>query len=231
MKAVDPSIRLYPGSVTHASDEFIDLMGAVHPYDGIDLHYYAAAQLSLSESADTRTTFYNLIQYPDVLSGYIAEHRAKIAGYLGEDAARNVDVVITEFGIGAGATFLMATLADALYAGRLYMNFIEDDITLTNRHSLTPWNFPTPTNPHAGMDSILGGAPNFEIRAHGYTLMQFANMTGTQRTSVTVENNPRITGIRPVSDLLADTAYSLYAVSTPLSLTMPGLAHSPKCGR
>ena len=214
MKAADPAVRVYSSAITKSSNEFLHLMGSGHPFDGVALHYYADHELSFNDANGIEANFFNLFQYPDVISRDIAEHRRIIEGYAGREAAQNIQVAITEYGSFGGRTgAFQATLADALFVGKILMNFIEDDVYLANKHCLTPWTLPTPSNSNAGMEAVLGGPPDFEIRAPGYAIAQFSNMTGNRRLATTTENSPKITGA-PFRPFIEPVYNALHSVAT-----------------
>ena len=198
MKDVDPSIRV--GTAVHTS-EFLHEMGAKNPYDFVVLHSYG----HIYEPIDTLTKIHDYtMQLPRDQGDELEQLEEEIASAAGADRAREIDLVLSEYGLASGMkTGLDATslplsygrsIDNAVYIALLLREWIDTGVLVADKHSLIdidtrrpPGEYIRTNTAHA---ALIGPEPCFVTSAAARVFHIYTEMTGIWTLDTEVEGNP-----------------------------------------
>jgi alpha-N-arabinofuranosidase len=198
MKEVDSNIEI--GSAFN-SPYFLQVMGTTHPYDFYVVHSYSFFHEDPSNMAELHDL---MMALPDVQASKVQTSKDAIATYAGERAA-DVGMVISEWAMSTGKNLGVRqvdyapddypmSLDGAIYIALVLRNWIDLGVDVAEKHSLVDVN---PRSMPPGYDksktafqALIGPHPCFVLTPSGLVFRMFTSMTGPERVSSEVVDNP-----------------------------------------
>lgn len=181
MKAVDPSIQVMS---SWARPEFVKLMGAGHPYDGLTPHLYLSPDLSQSSESVYDQT---ILGVDTVLQQITALEQA--LDQFGPKDRRPI-IGASEYGTipvnGPSDPAYGDRLMDALYFGMVAARMMEHGVVFAESSNL---NDVAP-----GHSNLFGGSPQFVDTARAHVLELLGEMVGATPVATSMQGNPTATG-------------------------------------
>jgi hypothetical protein len=186
MKKADPAVKVYPCS---ENDNFAEIMGTEHPYDGVAVHDYL---WRLPNDADIEG-------YHDLAMSNGEDSFKKIKGLqdearaaAGEERFKNMSFPVTEYGIfvnNAAAEHYLASMAHAMYVSMCFMNFMAlGNIPYANKHCLIDYQEGDCLGP--GDQAVIGQAPGYIPSATALVFDMFIHMFGNIKLSCEIDGAP-----------------------------------------
>lgn len=198
MKAVNPSISICSAI---GNDDFLQTMGADHPYDCVVQHpYVGAGAINANQPIDDYHAHFML--QPETLATSVSRLQQSIARYAGP-RSQGVSVVLTEYGHLAssnpsGYDYYHRSLDEALFDANAMREWITLGIPLAERHALTDYVFA----PAPGGSTAVGAPDNAIIAGPGPATVPepqadvfsvFTHMMGDRQVASEVNANPQTT--------------------------------------
>jgi alpha-L-arabinofuranosidase len=191
MKAMNPRIHVCETEETNAS--FLQMMGTRYRYDCVELHEYAKPS----------DIYAPMTQYEEGLMAFPAHEGAVLAALQAEirrDSARNVPVVVTEYGqlvtpMPKADPLFNLSLDEGLLIGAQLEEWAEHGVPLAEKYLLDSVPF-LGTYPYVGLSTysamLAGPGPNFLVEPTGEVLGLVAHLAGAQLLKIAAVNNPYI---------------------------------------
>jgi alpha-N-arabinofuranosidase len=218
MKAVDPTIRV--GAAIH-SEQFLSAMGTRYPYDFVVVHSYGIFEDIPGGPAELHDL---MMRLPKDQLGEMQHTKEAIALHAGAERAEEIEIVVTEYGPspwekrGIGQMedpppHYLRSLDVALYIGLLMRNWIELEVPIAEKHTLTDFDPVDPpegfTREHKAEQAIIGPKPCFVPSATSSIFRMFTSMMGPTHVNSWVTGNPtkqifegtRLASLVPVSSI------------------------------
>jgi alpha-N-arabinofuranosidase len=198
MKEVDPNIQI--GSAFN-SPFFLEAMGTTHPYDFYVVHSYSFFQENPSNMGELHDLMMTL---PDDQASKVEASKEAIATHAGERAA-DIGLVISEWAMSTGKNLGIRqvdyvpddypmSLDGAIYIALVLRNWIDIGADVAEKHSLIDVN---PKSMPPGYDksktafqALIGPHPCFVLTPSALVFRMFTSMSGSERVSSEVVNNP-----------------------------------------
>ena len=191
MKKVDPDIKIYS---CYDSENFITRMGTEKSYDGIVTHPYSGT-ISSSDANYYEKILYRAEEKVNVAQNY----ENKIKEVLGEEKAKDVSVVVSEYGIFNDSSRFVKSQINALYTAKSIIGFADiESIPYATKHCLV--DFPGGDLLGPGGQAIIqsiyneNGEIEFVATPSAKVFTLFNNMTGNYVLNEKVINNKTVYG-------------------------------------
>lgn len=183
MKAVDPSIQVMS---SWARPEFVQLMGADHPYDGLTPHLYLFPDLSQGAEQiydqtilGVDTVLQQITALEQALDQYGPKDRRPIIG-------ASEFGTIPQNGASDPTPGYAGTLLNGLYFGMVAAGMMEHGVVFAESSNL---NAVSP-----GLGELFGGSPQYIDTARAHALQLLGEMAGASPVASSMQDNPTATG-------------------------------------
>lgn len=183
MKAVDPSIQVMS---SWAKPEFVQLMGADHPYDGLTPHLYLSPDLSQSAEQiydqtmlGVDTVLQQITALEQALDQYGPKGRRPIIG-------ASEYGTIPKNGASDPTPGYAGTLMNGLYFGMVAAGMMEHGAVFavsSNLNAVSP-----------SLGELFGGSPQYIDTARAHAIELLGEMVGASPVESSMQGNPTATG-------------------------------------
>lgn len=190
IKKVDPNVKLYS---SYENQSFIDRMGTENAFDGIVIHPYSGT----INSSDSK--YYEKILYrAEEKLQSVKSYEDKIKSVLGEEKAKDVKVVVSEYGIFNDSSRYVKSQINALYTAKSMIGFADiESVPYATKHCLV--DFPVGDLLGPGQQAIIQSIKNeqtgeieFVATPSAKVFTLFNNFTGTQVLNESTINNKEL---------------------------------------
>ncbi len=185
VKSIDPTVKVY--SCFH-SDKFINLMGDVHPYDGVVVHPYAQF---MPLEVKMENYHENIMLEADAQMQDVLKIQTKIMNTVSSERRNEVKIMATEYGIlsnGAPESGYLYSIDHGLFVSKCLMKMMEMGLDKAHKHCLIDIAEGSTLGP--GGQAVISGNPDFVESATGYAIKLFREMSGSKRLESHIVNNP-----------------------------------------
>ncbi|WP_195987476.1 LamG-like jellyroll fold domain-containing protein [Clostridium sp. D53t1_180928_C8] len=187
MKKVDPNIKIYS---CYDTENFITRMGTENIYDGIVIHPYSG-----TINSDDPKYYEKILYRSEEKVNAVRAYENKIKEILGEEKAKDVSVVVSEYGIFNDKSRFVKSQVNALYTAKSIIGFADiESVPYATKHCLVDFPGGDLLGPggQAIIQSIVDnstGEIDFVSTPSAKVFTLFNNLTGTNVLNESVINN------------------------------------------
>lgn len=179
IKAVDPNVRVFS---CWDDEQFVQLMGNQHPYDGIVAHPYTWNVGNMLRGLSAGDHHDRVMQQPEIHAQRLQRLQTLMRARAGRVRGKKMSVICTEYGIGdrGPSGRYRSSLDQGLWAAQMLIHFMRMGMPLAHKHALI----------ESFGQELIGPPPDFIQTAAARTFKMFTHLFGSRLVDVLLIDNP-----------------------------------------